>query len=222
MRSPSFFIAIACALALAAPAGHAQDAFEPVENIRQAALAAVPGAEAGQAEATLDPALRLPRCAAGLQATLASAGTIEVGCPGGWRLFVPVRVQRVQPVLVLVANAAAGEPLRADQLRVETRDAGRVLGAPLTDPSQAIGRTLRRPTRAGQVIAAADLQAERLVRRGDPVTLVSGAGGIEVRMAGRAMGPAGIAEAVAVENLSSRRVVHGVVMANGEVRVGGR
>ena len=71
-------------------------------------------------------------------------------------------------------------------------------------------------------ISAALRQLITDLRRGDPVTLVSGAGGIEVRMAGRAMGAAGVAEAVAVENLSSRRVVHGVVMANGEVRVGGR
>jgi flagella basal body P-ring formation protein FlgA len=52
------------------------------------------------------------------------------------------------------------------------------------------------------------------------VALVAGGGGFEVRMAGRALADAGTGEVVRVENLSSRRVLSGVVAAPGEVRVG--
>ncbi|AKC88450.1 flagellar basal body P-ring biosynthesis protein FlgA [Pseudoxanthomonas suwonensis] len=190
--------------------------FQPVESIRAAALGAVPG---GQAEASLDPALRMPACGQALQARQASAGTVEVACPDGWRLFVPVKTRRSQTVLVLARGVAAGEAIGADALVAETRDASRIAGAAVADPAQAIGRVARRTLAAGSVLTAGDLAAPRLVRRGDQVALVSRRGGVEVRVAGRALGDAGEDERVSVENLSSRRVLQGRVGPDGEVWV---
>ncbi len=190
--------------------------FQPVESIRDAALGAVAG---GQAEVNLDPALRMPACGQELQAQQASAGTVEVSCPGGWRLYVPVKLRRSQQVLVLARGVAAGEALAPEALVVETRDASRIAGAALADPAQAVGRVARRVLPAGTVLSAADLTAPRLVRRGDQVALVSRRGGVEVRVAGRALGDAGENERVAVENLSSRRVLQGRVGPGGDVLV---
>jgi flagella basal body P-ring formation protein FlgA len=86
--------------------------------------------------------------------------------------------------------------------------------------AQAIGQTLRLGGQAGQVLRRSDLIAQAVVKRGEPVALVAGGGGFEVRMAGRALADAGTGEVVRVENLSSRRVLSGVVAAPGEVRVG--
>ncbi len=172
-----------------------------------------------EAEASLDPALRMPACARALQAQQATAGTVEVSCPDGWRLFVPVKVRRSQAVLVLARGVAAGEAVTADVLATETRDVSRIAGAVLADPARATGRVARRMLTAGTVLSASDLVAPRLVRRGDQVALVSRRGGVEVRVAGRALGDAGVDERVAVENLSSRRVLQGRVGLGGEVLV---
>ena len=72
---------------------------------------------------------------------------------------------------------------------------------------------------AGTVLSASDLAAPRLVRRGDQVALVSRRGGVEVRVSGRALGDAGENERVAVENLSTRRVLQGRVGPGGDVVV---
>lgn len=193
--------------------------FQTVESIRLAAESALASSDA-RIEARLDPALRMPPCPHALQAHPVSAVNVEVSCPEGWRLFVPVRVQRVQPVLVLQAAVAPGQALSAASVRVETRDAARLGAAPLTDPSQVLGQSLRRGGRPGQVLTRADLDLVAMVKRGEPVALVAGSGGFEVRMAGRALADAGTGEVVRVENLSSRRVLSGVVSAPGEVRVG--
>jgi flagella basal body P-ring formation protein FlgA len=194
-------------------------AFQTVDSIRAAAEAAL-AAPGVQAEAALDPALRMPPCAQALQAVPVSAVNVEVQCPGAWRLFVPVRVARQQPVLVLAEAVAPGQPLSAQALRIEHRDAARLAGVPLTDPAQALGQTLRRGGRPGQVLRQADLVATPLLRRGQPVSLVAGGPGFEVRMAGRALADAGPGEVVRVENLASRRVLAGVVAGPGLVRVG--
>jgi flagella basal body P-ring formation protein FlgA len=193
--------------------------FQSVESIKAAALAALtPGTEA---EATLDPALRLPRCQETLSARVNGSHSVEVSCPqaAGWRLFVPVRVRRSQTVLVLSRGIGAGQPITADAFVTETRDASRIVGAAVADPAQAVGQVARRTLSAGTVLSTGDLVAPRLIRRGDNVALVSRRGGLEVRMAGKALGDAGENERVMVENLSSRRVIQGIVGAGGDIWV---
>lgn len=191
--------------------------FQPVDTIKAAALGALPAGS--EAEATLDPAMRLPRCGAALVARVQGSNSVEVACPDGWRLFVPVRVRRSQTVLVLSRGIAPGETITADAFVPETRDASRIVGAAVADPAQAVGRVARRTLSAGAVLSATDLVAQRLIRRGDNVALVSRRGGVEVRVVGKALGDAGESERVTVENLSSRRVVQGVVGPGGDVWV---
>lgn len=193
--------------------------YQPVESIRAAALATV--GTGAQAEATLDPAMRLPLCPVALQAQPTGTSTVEVSCPqaAGWRLFVPLKVRRNQNVVMLARGLAAGETVGPADIVTETRDASRIAGAALADPAMAVGRVARRTLPAGSLLSATDLVAPRLVRRGDSVALIARRGGVEVRMAGRALADAGENERVTVENLSSRRVLQGTVAANGDVVV---
>lgn len=209
--------ALAALLAFATTAA-ATEGFQPVESIRAAALSTAESGE--EADVTLDPALRMPRCNQPLQARRSGGATVEVACPEGWRLFVPLRVRRHQTVLVLSRSVASGETITADTFAAQQRDATRIAGAAIADPAEAIGRSARRTLVAGSVLTAGDLVTPRLVRRGDTIALVSRQGGIEVRMAGRALADAGVRERVSVENLASRRVVQGTVDEAGDVRVG--
>lgn len=191
--------------------------YQPVDSIKTAALGALgPGV---MGEVALDPALRMPRCDQPLQAAQSSAGTVEVGCPSGWRLYVPVKVRRMQQVLVLTRGVAAGETLGADAFTTETRDAGRISGVAIADPAQAVGQVVRRMMPAGAVLGVGDLVSQRLVRRGDTVSLIAYAGGLEVRMAGRALADGGQRDRVSVENLTSRKIVQGTVDGQGNVVV---
>ncbi|MFT4246790.1 MAG: flagellar basal body P-ring formation chaperone FlgA [Pseudomonas sp.] len=193
--------------------------FQPVDAIRTAALSTLePGADA---EATLDPGLRMPACPVPLQAQPTGSNTVEVACPqpAGWRLFVPVKVRRNQDVLVLNRGIAAGETIGLADISIERRDAARIAGAALASPADAVGKTARRVLPAGTLLSASDVVSPRLVRRGDTVELVSRRNGLEVRMTGRALSDAGQDERVSVENASSRRIVQGTVEATGAVVV---
>lgn len=204
-------------LMLAAPAR--AGGFQSVDSIRAAALSTLPAGSEG--EAVLDSALRLPACPAALQAQPTGTSTVEVSCPqaSGWRLFVPVKVRRNQTVLILNRGLSAGETVTAADITTSTRDASRIAGAALADPAAAVGRVARRTLQAGTLLSASDLLSPRLIRRGDSVELVSRRGGVEVRVAGRALADGGENERVTVENLSSRRVVQGTVAGSGDVLV---
>ena len=193
--------------------------FQSVASIRAAALSTLDPAT--EAEASVDASLRLPACPSPLQARATGNRTVEVACPqaGGWKLFVPVTVRREQDVLVLARGVAAGEVLSAADIGSVRRDTARIAGAVLSDPQSAIGRVARRAMGAGTLLSAGDLVSPRIIRRGDSVALVSRRGGVEVRVAGKALADAGEADRVPVENLSSRRVVQGVATASGDVLV---
>ncbi len=163
-------VVLAAWLALATcPELIAASGFQAVESIRAAALStfAGEGPDAAVAEAHLDPALRMPQCDQALEARRSSAATVEVSCPTGWRLFVPVKVQRSQSVLVLTRNVASGETITADLFMAERRDTARIAGAAIAEPAQAVGRSARRMLAAGSVLTTGDLESPRVVRRGD-------------------------------------------------------
>jgi len=117
---------------------------------------------------------------------------------------------------VVVTEAGFGADLGAEKfMDIKCRQAG------LKPAACVVVATVRALKMHGGV-AKADLGREDVaaVKRGEPVALVAGGGGFEVRMAGRALADAGTGEVVRVENLSSRRILSGVVAAPGEVRVG--
>jgi flagella basal body P-ring formation protein FlgA len=206
---------------LAFAAARADDGVHPVAAIRAAAEGAVAAGPGATVAASVDDRLRLPRCPLDLVALPQAPGTVEVSCPApaGWRLYVPVRVSRLGPVLVLTRPIAAGTPIPPDALAIETRDLARLPAAALSDPSLATGRVARRGLAAGSPLTAADLGLAPVIRRGQAVTLVARSGGLEVRSSGRALADAAPGDPVTVENAASRRVVSGIAGAGGEVWV---
>lgn len=206
-------------LGLAVCAAVGATGWQPLAEIREAALAAVaaPGAEA---EATLDPQLQLVRCRQPLQAAATGPRTVEVRCPDspGWRVYVPVRIRHLVDVVVLKAAHPAGTPIAADNVLVQRRELG-AGGGWVSDPAEVIGQVPRRSLAPGVPLLAADFGPAASLRRGDPVVLRVREAGFEVRMAGRALGPPGAGGLVTVENISSRRIVRGRLVGEGVVEV---
>lgn len=221
-RRAVVWIAIVLALALAAAVrpAWAQD-MQPLASISEAAISALGAGDAQSAEAVLAHSLRLPRCSQPLQAVATGPTTAQVRCDDqpGWRLYVPVRVRREADVVVLRTPAAAGVPITADQLVVQRRDIGAERGATFVDPASLVGRVPSRAMGPGMVPTEDDLSLGAPLRRGDPVVLVSRTGGVEVRMPGRALGPAQAGGRIGVENTSSRRVLRGRLVAEGIVEL---
>ena len=220
MRYPLLTILLALLLACACgPSWAAPEAITTPGAIAAAAIDAL-GASSADAEATVDPALRMAACSQPLQAVPTSARVVQVRCPDapGWRVYVPVQVRRVAEVVVLTEPVKAGEVITADMLAVRKRDmAGE--GAGFADPAAVVGRAPRRGMALGSALTEPDLAEGQLLRRGDPVVLVSRFDGIEVRVSGRALGQASPGGAVSVENIESRRIIRGRLVGDGIVEV---
>ncbi len=213
----------ACAQAVQAPA-------TLVEAARSAALTAAREAGVNNPTASIadpDPRLRLADCPAPLTARLSGQtrlpgrAVIQVACPTGpgWSVHLPVSVQARAGVLVAARPLPRGHRVQAGDLRRQTLELGALNGQYLLDDAAALGQALRRSVTSGERLTPALLQAPVLVRRGDPVTMQLRSANFVIRANGRAMSNGAAGERVAVENLTSKRVVHGTVTGDGRVMV---
>lgn len=211
--------------------GQPMQAPEDIRRVAEQFLAAqLPDAGGSQklfaSADALDPRLRLPACTQQPTARLPSAVrvaprvTVGVSCEQPkWTVYVPVRVETELEVLVLRAAAARSTSLGAADVEPRRMRVAGLPGTYITSVDQLEGRHLRRALPPGTALTAEMLGADILIRRGQRVTLVANAGGIEVRAQGEAIADANAAGRVRVLNLASRKIVEGLAEGPDLVRV---
>ena len=210
------------------------DAVESLATIRSIAQSYVKSLippSAGETTVTvgqLDSRLRLAHCPskeltaslpAGMSPQARSTVGITCAAPVRWTVYVPVTVQSKIEVLVLTRAVDREARLAASDVTVETRTTAGPGNAFLSKPSELNGRTVRRPLAAGTALAVDMFTPDLIVRRGQQVTLLSSGGTVEVSAGGRAMMDGAAGARIQVQNLSSMRVVEGVVESADLIRV---
>jgi flagella basal body P-ring formation protein FlgA len=166
----------------------------------------------------VQPRLQLPRCedtirtarAPGIQ--VPGRVLIELRCDGHapWHLYVPAKIVGTTSVVLAAHSLVVGTVLTAKDVTVEQRD---IVGLPpgyLDDAGIALGLTAARAIAGGAILTNQQLLGAQAVQRGQMVTLLADAGGISVRMAGRALSDGLINQRIKVENLSSGKIVEGI------------
>jgi flagella basal body P-ring formation protein FlgA len=175
----------------------------------------------------IPPQIQLARCTDAVRPSVGPAPhmndrvLVELRCQGvpAWHLYVPVRIVGTTSVAVAAHAIIAGSVLTANDLRVEQHDITELPPGYLDDPAIAVGRTAARPISGGAILNNQQLVASKAVQRGQTVTLVADAGGMSVRMAGRALGDAMVNQRVRVQNLSSGKVVEGIARSEQVVEI---
>jgi flagella basal body P-ring formation protein FlgA len=175
----------------------------------------------------IEPHMQLQKCQRQVRPVLASAVhmrdrvTIELICQDAksWHIYVPVRIIGTSPVAVTAHAIVAGSVLQATDLKVEEHDLSELPLGFLDDPAIAVGLTASRPIAGGAFLTNQMLVAAKAVQRGQSVTLIADAGGISVRMGGRALSDGLINQRVRVQNLSSGKVVEGIARSEQVVEI---
>jgi flagellar basal body P-ring formation protein FlgA len=170
---------------------------------------------------------QLPRCTAPVKSTIGPARhmkdrvTVELQCasPSPWHLYVPVRVIGTTPVAIAAHAIVVGSVLTLSDLRVEQHDMSELPPGYFDDPAIVVGLTAARPISGGAIITNQQLVASKAVQRGQAVTLVADAGGMSVRMAGRALSDGLVNQRVRVQNLSSGKIVEGIARSEQVVEI---
>jgi flagella basal body P-ring formation protein FlgA len=222
-----------CLLVSATALAGSEPTIESVAAIRAAAEAFIraqlPG-DASSATVTadhLDGRLRFARCQGVLRAALPTGAvlqartTVGVSCDTGaaWTVYVPVTTQSRINILVLRHPVARDARLSAEDVEVQKRELSGTGVAFLNSLTDLRGRTVKRPLPTGTALSIDMFTADVLVRQGQQVTLVATVGGLQVRATGKALSNGSAGARLRVQNLSSLRVVEGVVENEDVIRV---
>jgi len=199
-----------------------------IDQAAEQAIRAQSTASAGRLTLTpapLDPRLRLPACDRPLQAFITEDGQVRqqtavaVRCSGRvrWTIYTSISVETLAPVLVARYALPDAATLTAADFQRELREVPGLLGAYVTDPAALAGQRLRQPLSAGEPLSHDALAPAPLIRRGQQVVLLARTPGIEVRVAGIALSDGRADDHIRVENLSSHRIVEGIVRSDSVV-----
>lgn len=171
--------------------------------------------------------IRLARCMDAVRPSVGAAPhmkdrvLVELRCQSAnaWHIYVPVRIVGTASVAVAAHAIVAGTVLTTKDMAVEQRDISALPPGYLDDPAIAVGFTASRAISGGAVLTNQQLLSTKTVQRGQTVTLVADAGGISVRMAGRALSDGLVNQRIRVENLSSGKIVEGIARSEQVVEI---
>lgn len=206
--------------------------FQSIASIRAAAQAYL-DAQFGQSAHThynfdgIDPRLQLKQCTQPLgvyntqNGTSAGRITLKISCAGDspWRIYVPITIRQMIPVLILTRPLATGSILTPSDLSTRDINANQPGLSYLTEPQSALGQAIIHPMQAGQVLTAQDLGVAQLIKRGDQVTLIAGDDGVQVSAQGVAQGAGGAGQRIMVKNSRSGELLQGIVVDAHTVKI---
>ncbi|MES2534881.1 MAG: flagellar basal body P-ring formation chaperone FlgA [Pseudomonadota bacterium] len=173
----------------------------------------------------LDPRLKLPACAAP-QPFLPNGSrawgktTVGVRCtvPSPWTVYLPATVRVQADYIAAALPLAQGQSITAADLAQVKGDLTTLPPGIITDPAQAIGRTLANSVPAGTPLRQDALRLQQAVQQGQTVRLVSSGAGFSVSSEARALNNAGEGQMAQVRTPSGQ-VVSGVARAGAIVEV---
>ena len=122
---------------------------------------------------------------------------------------LPVAARRLDP----------GEVIRAADIGWVSMRADRVASNVVVDQAQLLGKSPRRPIRAGEPVRTADLQTAVTIKKGSIVTMLLQSPQMTLTVQGRALADGAEGEVVRVMNTKSNRIIAAVVLDAGTVAV---
>lgn len=175
----------------------------------------------------IDKRLRLAKCSQPLDTFSPPARrklgrtTIGVRCSGikPWSLYVSAMVSLNSDVIVAAHNLARGTILSATDLVLEKRDIARLRGKYFDNPTQAIGKRLKRNLQHGQVLDSIYIVTPNTVKKGNKVIILASSSKVQVRMPGKALSNGSTGELIKVQNIYSKKELEAIVISPGVVKV---
>lgn len=166
---------------------------------------------------------RLPACSSLETYTPTGArniGRSHVGvrclAPVPWNIIVPVRIAVFGNYVTARRALLTRQRLNGEDLAMARGDLAQLPTGTLTDPAEAIGKTLKNSLAAGRPLRADQLISPPVIRQGQQVRVHARGEGYAVRAEGKALNNAAAGDVVRVR-MPSGRTISGIAEADGSI-----
>jgi flagella basal body P-ring formation protein FlgA len=134
-------------------------------------------------------------------------------------LSTVVHAMESRTVVVAKVFIKRGQEIKCEDVALKEMELPRFPADVVTNVEFVAGKTAKRDIRQGMPIRAGLLESKKLVKRGEPVTIVAEAGSLRVTAIGQAVEDGGEGELVKVLNLGSKKMVVGRVTGDSTVSI---
>lgn len=195
-----------------------------VEQFLRIQTAGLPG-QVGITVGQVDARTNLPACAAPESflpngSRIWGKTTVGMRCrePSPWTIYISATVRVVADYVITAAPLAQGQMVGPNDLAKVQGDLTALPNGIITNPAQAIGRTVAVSLPAGSPLRNDALRSQQAVQQGQTIRLVSSGPGFRVSTEARALNNAAEGQ-VAQARTTTGQVVSGVARAGGVVEV---
>jgi flagella basal body P-ring formation protein FlgA len=147
------------------------------------------------------------------------AGQGAGGASAVARVSVLLHVRVFQRLLVARRRIRPGERITKDLVRLQRTELTGVTTDAIADLAEALGQEARQEIRAFTIVTRRMVGAARVIRRGEPVTLVAASTRLRVTTVGIAEQDGAVGQFIRVRNRDSQKVVLGRVLDSRTVQV---
>ncbi len=166
-----------------------------------------------------DKRLRLHQCSIPLQAFWPLGNkrlgntTVGIRCNGDkpWKIYVGAHIHIYKYVWVSKLGLNRHQLIDLASVSKEKRDVTQLTTGYLLANTPIEGLQIRRNIPANQVLTKTMLDSQKMVKRGDRITIISKYAGVEVRAKGIALNDGSKGEKIRVKNTSSKREIEAYV-----------
>lgn len=154
-----------------------------------------------------------PRVAPG-----AKTVTVKLNSGNGKTTSKGLKLRWYQPVVYSVRPLARDGSFSLPDLRMRVDDVGMAVNC-VWSPDQIRHSKARQSIGAFQTISFEDVEQVMAVKRGSTVTMVARVNGLGIEVQGIAMQRGGIGDVIKVRNISSKKILSGVIVDVGRVEI---
>ena len=176
---------------------------------------------------SLNKQLILPQCNRALQVNMA-AGTkllghtsLSVNCKGSqqWKIHVAAHIDGQVDALVARHPLPRGTQIQDTDLRFVSRRYSQLNHGYYGSAALLINKEAKRNIKSGQILTPSLVRAQKLVLRGQHITIVAENGGLKLRVKGKALMDGQQGQTIKVTNLKSKKLIYAQVISAGVVKV---
>ena len=131
------------------------------------------------------------------------------------------RVFEEAEIAILARPLRRGETIEPDDVKTMRIAKSRVTADMIADPEQLVDMAAKRNLPAGRPLRRRSIEAPKIVRRNQHVTIIFRFGRMHLKTMGRALNDAAKGEPVRVRNLRSKKILEAIAVAEEEVMVEG-